>query len=162
MREPVTSIPKWIPKLFLSASSKVLLERIGAFVRDVRAQEPILQATQQNNQPASGFTPHGTQVDPMTRRGGPLFQGHPARPRSPRISRGPRGRGRGYQAQSGYGHQVLYTPIRNSSQPRARGSQRIMHSSNSHVINARRPPTPSPTSTTTSQSNAPNVAEGLN
>ena len=74
LRQPIASILKWIPKLFLSASSKVLPDRIGALVRDIQAQEPIFQATQQNNQPASGVTPHGTQVNPMTRRGGARFQ----------------------------------------------------------------------------------------
>jgi len=74
--QPVTSLPKSIPKLFLSASSQVLLQRIGALVSNVQPQEPIFQATQANNQPMSGFPPMSMHIDPMTQRGGNYFQGH--------------------------------------------------------------------------------------
>ena len=52
---PVPTIPKWLPKVYLSASSKALLERAGDLVRDIQAQEPIFEASNSKNLPASGF-----------------------------------------------------------------------------------------------------------
>merc|ERR1712121_500745 len=54
---PVANIPKWLPKVYLSASSKALLERAGNLVRDVQPQEPVFEASNSNNLPASGLVP---------------------------------------------------------------------------------------------------------
>ena len=67
--------------------------------------------------------------------------------------RGPRGRGRGYQAQQGY-HQLLpYTLVRNPGHPRGRGNQRFMH-------NSQRQPNPSPTPVSSSNIASNLMAEG--
>ena len=104
---------------------------------------PIFQASNDNNLPASGFGPHSTSMDPMTNRGGAHFQGPSPRPRGPWITRGPRGRGRGYQAQQGYRQLVPYTPIRNQGRPRGRGSRGVIFSN-------QRQPNPNPTPITSS------------
>ena len=129
-RLPVPSIPKWLPKVYLSASSEALIERAGDLVRDVQPQEPIFQASNNNNLPASGFNPHGTSFDPRNNRGGARFRGPPSHPRGPWIARGPRGRGRGgYQAQQGYRQVSPYTPTRNPGRQRGRGNLRVVYSS---------------------------------
>ena len=127
---PVANIPKWLPKVYLSASVKALLDRAGDLVRDVSPQEPVFEASNTNNLPASGFSPRGTPFDPRNTRGGARFRGPPAHPRGPWIARGPRGRGRGgYQAQQGYRQVRPYTPTRNPGRQRGRGNLRVVHNS---------------------------------
>ena len=64
-------------------------ERIVIQLRDVQPEDPDFEANQNNqNQPASGPSPDGTQCNPMTYRGGNRFQGHHPHYRGPRIERG--------------------------------------------------------------------------
>ena len=85
----------------------------------------------------------------MTNRGGAHFQGPSTRPRGPRITRGPRGRGRGYQAQQGYRQPVQYNPNRNPGRPRGRGSRGAFYSNPTQ-------PNPNPTPAI-----SPNVAQNF-
>ena len=130
---PVTNIPKWLPKVYISASVKALLDRAGDLVRDVTPQGPVFEASNSNNLPASGFNPNSTPVDPRTTRGGAHTRGPSAHPRGSWVTRGPRGprgRGRGgYQAQQGYRQLSPYTPTRNPGHRGGRGNLRVIYSS---------------------------------